>query len=63
MKINFLDLRFIIGLFFLIVGLIVFAVSFSTSNVADGQAINHATGIAFLVFAGLMLLSFRFGKQ
>ena len=60
---NYLDLRFIIGLFFLLVGLIVFVTSFGGSSVANGAAINHFSSLVFLVFAAVMLLSFRFGKK
>ena len=60
---NYLDLRFIIGLFFLLIGLIVFATSFGSSSVANGNTINHFTSLALLVFAAVMLLSFLLGKK
>lgn len=63
MKPNLFDLRFLIGLFFLIVGLIVVLASFGESSVPNGNQINLYTGITFLVFAGLMLLSYRSSQK
>ncbi len=63
MKPSLFDLRFVIGLFFLIVGLIVVIASFGESKVPDGSKINLYTGIVFLVFAGGMLLSFRASQK
>ncbi len=60
---NYLDLRFIIGLFFLLIGLIVFATSFGSSSVTNGAAINHYTSLVFLAFAAVMLLSFWLGRK
>lgn len=63
MKPNLFDLRFLIGLFFLIVGLIVLLASFMESSVANGSQINLYTGLVFLAFAGLMLLSYRSSQK
>lgn len=63
MKPNLFDLRFVIGMFFLIIGLIVFLASFGESSVPGGNQINLYSGIVFLVFAGLMLLSYRSSQK
>jgi uncharacterized membrane protein HdeD (DUF308 family) len=63
MKPNLFDLRFLIGMFFLIVGVIVVFASFGTSSVSNGNQINLYSGIVFLVFAGLMLLSYRSSQK
>ena len=54
-----IDLRFVIGLFFFIIGLILLGYSFITS-VVDAVAINRWCGLVFIVFGGCMLiLSYR----
>ena len=54
-----IDLRFVIGLFFFIVGMILLGYSFIT-NVVDAIAINRWCGIVFIVFGAFMLfLSYR----
>ena len=63
MKPNLFDLRFLIGMFFLIVGVIVVLASFGTSSVSNGNQINLYSGIVFLVFAGIMLLSYRSSQK
>ena len=63
MKPNLFDLRFLIGLFFLIVGVIVVLASFGTSSIPNGNQINLYSGIVFLVFAGIMLLSYRSSQK
>ena len=56
-----LDLRFVIGLFFTLIGLLLLVYSFfATTQLETGESINRYTGIVFLVFGILMtLLSFR----
>ena len=51
------DLRFLIGLFFMVIGLILIAGSF-TGSARDGRndQINGVCGLAFTIFAGLMIL-------
>ncbi|OIN56481.1 hypothetical protein [Arsenicibacter rosenii] len=63
MKPSLFDLRFVIGLFFLIIGLIVIIASFGESKIVDGSQINLYAGIVFIVFAGGMLLSFRASQK
>ena len=54
-----IDLRFVIGLFFLIVGMILLAYSFITA-VVDAVSINRWCGIVFMAFGIFMLvLSYR----
>jgi hypothetical protein len=54
-----IDLRFVIGLFFLIIGMILLGYSFITS-VADAVSINRWCGIVFILFGVFMLfLSYR----
>ena len=53
------DLRFVIGSFFSIVGLLLLIYSLA-SKVREGQSINSWCGVLFFVFGVLMiLLSFR----
>lgn len=56
-----LDLRFVIGVFFTIIGLLLLLYSFFVAGDAEGgQSINRYTGLVFLAFGILMiLLSFR----
>jgi len=49
---NSLDLRLVIGLFFLIVSLILIITSFIEKN---GNTINKDTGLVFLVFSAVMI--------
>ena len=57
---KFFDLRFVIGSFFSLVGLLLFIYSFSEKG---RYAVNHYGGLAFLLFGVVMiLLSYR-GKQ
>lgn len=53
---NSLDLRLVIGLFFLIVSIILIVTSFIISN---GNEINRDAGFAFLVFSAVMILLSR----
>ncbi|TCJ17782.1 hypothetical protein EPD60_06230 [Flaviaesturariibacter flavus] len=52
---NLFDLRFVIGAFFTITGLMLFVYSF-----VDRQAINHWCGLLFFVFGVVMILLSRF---
>ncbi|HYH14942.1 MAG TPA: hypothetical protein VD794_06975 [Flavisolibacter sp.] len=56
-----LDLRFVIGLFFTIIGLLLLLYGFfATTQLETGESINRYTGLVFLAFGILMiLLSFR----
>lgn len=60
---SLLDLRFVIGVFFLIVGVLLLVYSFTTSA-ADAQVTNRWCGIVFAAFGGFMiLLSLRKDKS
>jgi putative Mn2+ efflux pump MntP len=50
------DLRFVIGLFFTVVGLLIVVYSFVTSREIERQDINQWAGIAFLVFGIFMIV-------
>lgn len=52
-----IDLRFVIGAFFAIVGILLLILGLTTTD--DGSSINTWCGIIFVVFGGFMLaLSF-----
>ena len=54
-----IDLRFVIGLFFFVIGIILLGYSFITS-VVDAVSINRWCGILFIAFGAFMLfLSYR----
>jgi hypothetical protein len=56
------DLRFIIGLFFAMVGVLLFVLSFALHYEKPfGQALNHFGGAAMLVFGLFMLWLSRRG--
>jgi hypothetical protein len=63
MKPNLFDLRFVIGLFFLIIGAIVLLASFGESKIVGGSQINLYTGLVFVAFSAIMLLSFRASQK
>jgi cytochrome c biogenesis protein CcdA len=50
------DLRFVIGLFFSIVGLLIVVYSFLTTKEIERQDINQWAGIAFLIFGIFMIV-------
>lgn len=52
---KFFDLRFVIGLFFLIIGILLLIHSFTNVHEAH-QAVNRWCSISFIVFAILMLI-------
>ncbi len=55
------DLRFVIGLFFLVVGLLLLLYSFVSADVVlNMQAVNRWCGIIFVIFGAVMIaLSLR----
>jgi len=55
MRNKFFDLRFVIGLFFLIVGIILLIYSFTNVHQMH-QAVNKWCSISFIVFAVVMIL-------
>ncbi len=55
------DLRFVIGAFFTIIGIILLLYAF-TSGADDAQTINRWCGIAFIIF-GLLMLALSFQKD
>ena len=58
-----LDLRFVIGIFFTLIGLLLLLFSFfSAGEVEEGQRINRWTGLVFLVF-GLLMIALSFQKD
>lgn len=51
------DLRFVIGSFFLIVGILLLGYSFlSTININNSQTVNRWCGLLFIVFGFLMIV-------
>ena len=56
-----LDLRFVIGIFFLVVGVLLLAHSFLATHAAgEDQSVNQWCGGSFILFSIIMLiLSFR----
>jgi hypothetical protein len=55
-----LDLRFVIGVFFTLIGLLLLVHGFASAE--GGEAVNRLAGIVFLVFGVLMIL-LSFGKE
>lgn len=55
-----LDLRFVIGVFFSILGILLLGYSFI--NPTEGESVNRWCGIIFLVF-GLIMVILSFGKD
>jgi hypothetical protein len=52
-----LDLRFVIGLFFTIIGLLLLVYSFfATTQLETGESINRYTGGIFLAFGVFMII-------
>lgn len=57
---KFLDLRFIIGAFFALVGILLLGYSFLGNGAIDSVTINRWCGIVFIAFGLLMIfLSFQ----
>lgn len=64
MKRDFLDLRFIIGLFFSLSGLILFIGSFILkASSGKSEITNFWSGIFYLVFGVFMILLWFFGSK
>lgn len=58
-----LDLRFVIGVFFTLIGLLLLVHSFIVANTADGtESVNRWAGGVFLVF-GVLMIVLSFGKE
>ena len=58
---KFFDLRFVIGLFFSLIGLLILIYSFTNANEAH-QSVNRDCSIAFIVF-GVIMIILAFGKN
>lgn len=57
------DLRFVIGAFFTVVGLLLLVYGFTTAdNTSNAHAVNKWCGSVFLIFGVLMIL-LSFGKD
>lgn len=64
MKHNVLDLRFIIGLFFGLMGLILIATSFfAQPSMAKPESTNLWSGIVYVVFGVFMVILWLIGKK
>ena len=50
------DLRFVIGSFFTVVGLLLLVFSFVAGNTKDAETINRWCGIAFVAFGVVMII-------
>jgi hypothetical protein len=61
---NILDLRFIIGSFFLLVGLFLFIGSFIMQPGADkSELVNRWCGLAYIIFSVFMLILWQTGRN
>lgn len=61
---NILDLRFIIGLFFLLVGIFLFVGSFILHPTAEkSEVINRWSGVFYIAFSLIMLVLWKSGKK
>jgi len=58
---KFFDLRFVIGIFFLAVGILLLIYSFTNPTI-EHATVNRWCGIAFMVFA-LTMIALAFGKN
>jgi hypothetical protein len=58
---KFFDLRFVIGIFFLAVGILLLLYSFTNPTVMHA-AVNRWCGIVFMIFA-LIMIALAFGKN
>jgi uncharacterized membrane protein HdeD (DUF308 family) len=61
MRNKFFDLRFVIGLFFLVIGIILLIYSFTNVHEMH-QAVNKWCSISFIVFA-IIMISVAFDKK
>ena len=55
-----LDLRFVIGVFFTLIGLLLLVHSFVVA--AEGESVNRWAGLVFLAF-GILMIVLSFGKE
>ena len=55
-----LDLRFVIGVFFTLIGFLLLVHSFVVS--AEGEFVNRWAGVVFLIF-GVLMIVLSFGKE
>ena len=60
MENNSMDLRSVIGWFFMVISILLLIASFTTEN---GSEINRITGVTFLVFGAVMYSLARFSKK
>ncbi|GAA4317110.1 hypothetical protein [Compostibacter hankyongensis] len=59
---NMIDLRFVVGFFFLLVGIMLLIVSFTgQTGLPVGETINRDCGIVFVVFSLVMLAMWKWG--
>lgn len=59
-----LDLRFIIGFFFLLVGLCLFAGSFMMRpDLGKSESVNRWCGLLYVLFAAIMLVLWRLDRH
>ena len=58
---KFFDLRFVIGLFFLVIGILLLIYSFTNVHEVH-QSVNRYCSLAFIVFASVMIV-LAFGKN
>lgn len=63
MKKSFLDLRFVIGLFFLLIGIFLLIASFvMKTDPGKTETVNLWSGVVYIVFGLFMLALWKFGK-
>lgn len=60
MENNNMDLRSVIGWFFMVISILLLIASFTTEN---GSEVNRITGVTFLIFGGVMYGLARFSKN
>lgn len=61
---DILDLRFVIGFFFLLVGIFLLIGSFVLSaDIDKSEMVNRWSGIVYIAFSIIMLLLWKFGKS
>ncbi len=58
---KFFDLRFVIGLFFSVIGILILLYSFTNLHEAH-QSVNRWCSISFIVFGAIMII-LAFGKN
>lgn len=59
---NILDLRFVIGLFFLLLGIFLFITSFvSRASTGKTETVNFWCGIVYIIFGAFMLILWKTG--